>query len=118
MSARGFRVEGPFEEGEWLAWDVEIEPDWKAFDGHFPGRPILPAIGHLFLIGHLLETARGTGASITSVDRFRIASSVLPGARLRVRVELRTAEEGARFTIDNAGGRSSEASFQWRGGIS
>lgn len=109
----GFHVTGPSREGEWLAWDVVVDPGWKAFAGHFPGRPILPAIGHLFIVRHLLESVRGPGTRITAVDRFRITRPIPPGAKLRVRIEIREAQGSSHFTIDDGAERSSAASFQW-----
>lgn len=109
----GFHVTGPAREKEWLTWDVAVGSEWKAFAGHFPGRPILPAIGHLFLVQHLLERSLGRGATITAVDRLRIERPIVPGCMLRVRIEIHEAQQRARFTIEDAGERASAASVQW-----
>jgi 3-hydroxymyristoyl/3-hydroxydecanoyl-(acyl carrier protein) dehydratase len=110
-----FRAEGPVEHEGALVWDVEIDPAWRAFAGHFPGRPVLPAIGHLFVVATLLADRQGTEVSITEIDRLRVVRPILPGARLRVRLELRGPDEASRAWISEDAQLASEARFRWIG---
>jgi len=107
------RAQGPTARGAWLAWEVEVDSAWAAFAGHFPGRPVLPAIGHLFVVRQLLASRAGPSASIVAVDRLRVTRPILPGARVEVRLQLGGAGESSRFAIEERGEPVSEGSFRW-----
>lgn len=81
------------------AFDVPC--DHPAFDGHFPGRPILPGV--VLLAEALAALARATAcpAHSWSIDQAKFASPVAPGTRLaivhraeghRARFEIRAGE--------------------------
>jgi len=80
----------------------EAERDDPAFDGHFPGRPILPGVALLAHAMAALERATGTAARDWSLESAKFASPVAPGTRLllahrgdaasRVRFEIRAGE--------------------------
>ena len=82
----------------------EAGRDDPAFDGHFPGRPILPGVALLARAMDALERATGTRASDWTLENMKFASAVGPGTRLemehreeapgRVRFEIRA---GARL---------------------
>ena len=86
------RLQGAFEAGR----------DDPAFDGHFPGRPILPGVALLARAMDALERATGTAAHDWALESAKFASPVAPGTRLtmehreeppgRVRFEIRDAE--------------------------
>jgi len=73
------------------------------FDGHFPGRPILPAVGLLHLALHALATD-GAPPVLRGIASLRLRHIVVPGERLdlhvgavvpngRARLEVRRAAE-------------------------
>jgi 3-hydroxymyristoyl/3-hydroxydecanoyl-(acyl carrier protein) dehydratase len=70
---------------------VEIGADDPAFDGHFPGRPILPGVA---LLARVLEGALGDAAlaaAIGPTPRLSIVkflAPVGPGATLAIRFRL------------------------------
>jgi len=80
----------------------EAERDDPAFDGHFPGRPILPGVVLLVHAMSALERATGTEARDWAIESAKFASPVAPGTRLalahrgdpdgRVRFEIRAGE--------------------------
>lgn len=76
----------------------EAERDDPAFDGHFPGRPILPGVALLARAMQALERATATQSSDWALQNAKFASPVAPGTRL----EMRHREEAAgrvRFEI-------------------
>ncbi|HSN20507.1 MAG TPA: hypothetical protein VLS49_07515 [Usitatibacter sp.] len=80
----------------------EVGRDDRAFDGHFPGRPILPGVALLARVMEVLERATATEASDWTLESAKFASPVEPGARL----EMEQREEGGRVRFEiRCGGR-------------
>lgn len=61
-----------------------LAPDFPLFAGHFPGQPVLPALGHVLLARSAAERLRGETLSIASVDQAKFLTPVEPGAVLDV----------------------------------
>ena len=83
--------------------DFEIPAGSALFDGHFPGRPILPGIAHLALVRHALRelAARRFAAEdteIVAVHNLRLRLPVNPGDRLALRLAANGAG-GIRFDL-------------------
>ena len=83
---------------------VDIAADHPAFDGHFPGRPILPGVA---LVAEVLEAAldeaslaERIGAS-PRIDVVKFLAPVLPGARLAIR--FRASSGGVEFVVEENG---------------
>jgi 3-hydroxyacyl-[acyl-carrier-protein] dehydratase len=95
------------------AFEVVIARGSRFFAGHFPQKPILPAVAHLFVVGHLLRRSLGRKARIVSVDRYRLLEPIGPGDRLSVLLELRPDSFSGRFTLDREGARVSQGDFEW-----
>jgi len=80
----------------------EAERGDPAFEGHFPGRPILPGVALIAEAMSALERATGTVARDWTLESAKFASPVVPGTRLemthreeapgRVRFEIRAAD--------------------------
>ena len=80
---------------------VDIAVDHPAFEGHFPGRPILPGVA---LVAEVLEAAldepslaERIGAS-PRLDVVKFLAPVLPGAHLSIR--FRAAPGGVEFVVE------------------
>jgi 3-hydroxymyristoyl/3-hydroxydecanoyl-(acyl carrier protein) dehydratase len=74
---------------------IEVPADGPLFEGHFPGRPILPGIAELVLLGRALPDPWGA-ANVSAIPFVRFRGLVLPSDRLEVSVESR-GEDGIRF---------------------
>lgn len=66
---------------------VTVPVGHAAFDGHFPGRPILPGVAQLDLALSLLQHALGQRVRLERVRRMKFSSTVTPGAVLTFRLE-------------------------------
>lgn len=62
----------------------EVGRDDPAFDGHFPGRPILPGVALIARAMAALERATGTQASDWTLESAKFASPVAPGTPLEM----------------------------------
>lgn len=78
---------------------VAIPPDHPAFDGHFPGRPILPGVAQLDLVLGLLTRALGAPVTLRRIRRLKFSSTVTPGTTLAFRLEPDAARTRLAWTL-------------------
>lgn len=95
------------------AMEVLVGATSRFFAGHFPGRPLLPAIAHLVLVDELVKRCLGEQTGLVAVQRARWKRPVLPGTRLRVRLLEAGDSSSLRFEIDGDGERVSEGLLAW-----
>ena len=94
-----FRVIDERTDGDVAVFTVLVPEDCPFFEGHFPARPILPAIGQLAILTGLVQRMIGSTVSLTGVDGLRLNRQVLPGDRIEVRLEAPRKGGTARFEI-------------------
>jgi 3-hydroxymyristoyl/3-hydroxydecanoyl-(acyl carrier protein) dehydratase len=93
-----------------------VPHDHPAFDGHFPGRPLLPGV---VLLGEVLETvlvhealARAIGPAPTlAAAKFLVA--VEPGSEVELRLSI--AEHALRFEVRLGARVAASGHFERRG---
>ena len=80
--------------------DITVGAAW--FEGHFPGRPILPAISQLALVLDALARHRGQPVALGGIGFARMRQPVVPGDPLQLEIDERPG--GAlRFTLARDG---------------
>jgi 3-hydroxyacyl-[acyl-carrier-protein] dehydratase len=68
-----------------------FDRDFAGFRGHFPGRPVLPAVVQVMAALHVAEEAWGRGCAGTlRVDRAKFNLPIVPGDEVEVRCEMKT----------------------------
>ncbi|MCE9650895.1 MAG: AMP-binding protein [Parvibaculum sp.] len=60
-------------------FDLELMPDLRWFDGHFPGQPILPGVAQLHIASSLAEEAWGIIATGSEMSRIKFRHVMQPG---------------------------------------
>ena len=81
---------------------VTTNPDWNIFDGHFPGRPILPGVILIEMIaqaGALLGgisgiVDEGTFLAFSGVEKARFRRPIGPGETIDIFAELASSRRG------------------------
>lgn len=66
---------------------IDVDDAW--FEGHFPGRPILPGVAQLALVLEGLSKAQGRPLAVTGIAFARMRLPVIPGDRLQLTAALR-----------------------------
>ena len=107
-----FRIDKERTDQDASVFTVAVPEDCPFFEGHFPGRPILPAIGQLAILTELVRLATGYAKSLTGIDGLKLTGQVLPGDRLEVRLEVSRADGTARFSIVRDGAPVSSGTLQ------
>jgi 3-hydroxyacyl-[acyl-carrier-protein] dehydratase len=81
---------------------LSIPATHPAFDGHFPGAPVLPGVVMLDETIRAIELADGGGPRCWRIASVKFLKAVGPGESL-VLEQTRLASGGIRFTISSAG---------------
>ena len=104
LAARHLRSESPSESPTEAEADgdahFDIPADHPAFDGHFPGQPILPGVVLLSLVMQALDRQPALMQSLgnaPTLDAVKFTAPVAPGARLRVALAVQG--RGAGFEV-------------------
>jgi 3-hydroxyacyl-[acyl-carrier-protein] dehydratase len=82
-------------QGKYIVGYKNVTINEPFFQGHFPGRPIMPGVLQLealaqlgaVLLGHM-EQAKGKLGVFTGIDNVRFRRMVFPGDKLEMRAEL------------------------------
>lgn len=82
---------------------MNIPPGHPAFEGHFPGRPILPAVVLLAEALAAIESATGHAAQEWTLANAKFLAPVAPGTPLVLSHEA-TASGGIRFEVRSPAG--------------
>jgi len=77
---------------------INIPSDGGYFEGHFPGRPILPGVTQIILVQEAIIKEAGEDVPVTGITHTRLRQIVLPGDTLELVVR-RTNEHHMRFDL-------------------
>lgn len=75
---------------------LEINPAHPIFNGHFPGRPVVPGVCMVQIIKELLEEALGKSLQLQKADHIKFLSLIVPG-------ESPVIEATINYSIDSSG---------------
>jgi len=78
---------------------LEIPPAHAAFEGHFPGEPILPGIALLDFVVTTLQRVLGPDWRLVAIPSVRWRGVVRPGDALQLRIARLDAEGRVSFVV-------------------
>ncbi len=85
--------------------------DFPAFSGHFPGRPILPAVVQIMAASQLIETSTGRPLSMPSIERAKFVNPIAPGALVEITCRRLPEIAAERWEVRIEADRQAAASF-------
>lgn len=84
-----------------------IPADFPAFEGHFPGNPLLPGVCQCSLCADALGRLNGRPMEIESISRSKFIAPIRPGQRVlitltsrpdgQIAAELKNPQDGSKF---------------------
>ncbi len=89
---------------------LDVPADHPAFDGHFPGRPVLPAVALLGLVIDAAERELGKPLMITELPRAKFLAPLQPGDSASL--SLRADREWLHFEVRNGAVRVAQGVFR------
>ncbi len=92
----------PVAEGGWSR-RLTVPESHPAFDGHFPGQPILPGIVQIGLVLEGLRETLGDGVHIVAIPSVRWRALIRPGELLDLKVTGPSADGRLTFEIRRRG---------------
>ncbi|WP_424246126.1 3-hydroxymyristoyl/3-hydroxydecanoyl-(acyl carrier protein) dehydratase [Elusimicrobium posterum] len=63
-----------------------LPADFPAFNGHFPGQPVLPGIVQVEMAVYTIGKIKGAAAALKEVKKAKFANPALPGDLLKLAV--------------------------------
>ena len=96
-----------FRAGEWVRAELDVDPEWDVFRGHFPGHPVMPGVLELEALAQtagiaLLSNAACEGrlGFLAKVDGAKFRRQVVPGDVLVMEAEiLKASSRSARARV-------------------
>lgn len=89
-----------------------FDEDFPGFKGHFPGRPLLPAVVQIMAALHVAgEVWEDVGDAAVSVDRAKFTLPIVPGDEVEVRCVRKSFEGGTGVEARVFARREPAASF-------
>jgi len=110
----GFEVGAARVEGDRASALVRVPAELPYFDGHFAGRPVLPAVAQLeALVVPLCQDVWRDLAAPRRMVRLKFRRVIAPGSELLVRLERKGDARTVVFTIERAGDVASSGTIEF-----
>ena len=71
-----------------LELELRVPGDLACFDGHFPGRPVLPGVAQVDWSARYARERLGLRGEFSAAENLKFFSIVAPGARLKLKLRL------------------------------
>lgn len=101
------------ESGPGFAFDVAIPAESRYFEGHFPGRPVLPAIAQIDLVSRLVRAVLEDGGRPAGVPSLRLLRPIGPGARIAVELSRPDSTGRLAFSLSESGVPAAAGTLRW-----
>jgi 3-hydroxymyristoyl/3-hydroxydecanoyl-(acyl carrier protein) dehydratase len=86
--------------------------DFAAFQGHFPGNPVLPAFAQIRTVVYMLTSALRTRLELDGLEKARFREPLRPGQVIQARCRLENSPDACRASATLIHGGRALSSFQ------
>jgi 3-hydroxymyristoyl/3-hydroxydecanoyl-(acyl carrier protein) dehydratase len=100
-------------DGDRLELDLRVPGELACFDGHFPGRPVLPGVAQVDWSARYARERLGLRGEFSAAENLKFFSVVVPGARLTLK--LRLDDSRLRFELSEGAKKVSSGTLVFRG---
>ncbi|MBU0480827.1 MAG: hypothetical protein KKG47_06980 [Proteobacteria bacterium] len=97
---------------------IKCPADFAAFDGHFPGQPVLPAVIQLAAVRILASSAAGIELEPVATEKLKFSAMVLPEEEINISLVMKKIDAcwEVRFRLSREGGKVSAGTILYREG--
>lgn len=83
-------------------FNIEINPDCKVFQGHFPGEPICPGVCNIQMLKECAEKALGKKMILSSIKQCKLTALMKPDTdkNATVKLSFENKNEPVKFTAE------------------
>ena len=114
MTAERYRLVDSRRSDEGWTFDVTVPAGSAFFTGHFPGRPVLPAIAQLTILDEVYAGTLVPGLVLAGIPRLKLQDTVQPDELLTYRVGHPDTAGQSRFTVEREGRPVTRGTIRWR----
>lgn len=82
--------------------DLLVMKDNPGFEGHFPGKPILPGVVQIAWAVHFAAASRPLMGDVLTLEQIKFRRPILPGARLTLRLSPDAVHRKLKFEFRDA----------------
>ena len=94
-------------------FDLTLSPDLLAFQGHFPGDPILPGVVQVDWAVHFGTLAFGPLGAFHSIEHLKFMDPIRPREAVRLTLVRDPAQGSLRFSFTGAKGRKASGTLRF-----
>ena len=76
-----------------IVFDIDMNPDCRVYEGHFPGEPICPGVCNIQMIKECAEAVCGKELKLLNLQQCRLTSLMKPGEHDRVNVRMEVSQD-------------------------
>ena len=97
-----YRITEAGRENNAFTFDIEINPDCKVFQGHFPGEPICPGVCNIQMLKECAEKALGKKMVLSGIKQCKLTTLMKPDTdrKAAVKLSFEDEDEPVRFTAE------------------
>jgi 3-hydroxyacyl-[acyl-carrier-protein] dehydratase len=113
-----FTIQHLHAEQELITADIEINPEHKIFEGHFPGQPVVPGVCMMQMVKEVLEEALDISTNISkALDlKFLLVINPLETRTLQVKIKY-SLPENDQYSLQAELVSGDKCFFKFRGSL-
>ena len=111
-----FKIDSCTNEGDESLFSITLLPDYRAYEGHFPGNPVSPGVCNIQMIKECAEQLAGKRFFLGYISRCKLSAVITPQTtpQLSISMRLTEADEGL-YAVNAVVGNSETTYIEFKG---